>query len=117
MNVIKINGAALPVEPFSYKITKSDLYAESTGRTTETGKMLLYPIRYGVYSISLEYHGKDSEIAQIESIISRGTMDVTFFDNGEFVTKQMYSSDRENTVEKIMNGKGRHILTFQLIEL
>lgn len=38
MNVIKINGAALPVEPFSYKITKSDLYAESTGRTTETGK-------------------------------------------------------------------------------
>lgn len=118
MVVIKsINGTAPPIEPMSFSITKSDLYSESTGRSSETGKLIQYPIRFGVYSISLEYIGNDSEISAIEAIISGNRLTVVFLDNGKYVTKEMYPSDRENTIKKIINRTGRHRLSFKLIEL
>lgn len=118
MVVIKtINGKAPPIEPLSFTITKSDLYSDSTGRSSETGKLMQYPIRFGVYSLALEYQGFDAEIKAIENLISGSSMTVVFLDNGTYVTKEMYPSDRENTTEKIINGIGRHRLTFNLIEL
>lgn len=118
MYVIKsINGTAPPIEPMSFGITKSDLYSESTGRSSETGKLIQYPIRFGVCSISLEYLGNDSEISAIESLISGNRLTIVFLDNGKYITKEMYPSDRENITEKIINGIGRHRLTFKLIEL
>lgn len=118
MKVIQsINGLSPPIEPMSFEITKSDLYSESTGRSAETGVLLQYPIRLGVYSLSLEYQGSDAEIAAIENMISGSSLTVVFLDNGTYLTKQMYPSDRENTTEKIMNGIGRHTLSFELIEL
>lgn len=75
-----------------------------------------YPIRFGVYSIALEYLGSDAEIKQLENLISGSSLTVVFLDNGEYVTKEMYPSDRVNTTEKIINGIGRHRLTFNLIE-
>ena len=117
MNVIKINGSALPKEPQTYSITKSDLYSDSTGRSAETGKMIRYLIRKDVYSISLEYHGKDSEIAEIENLISANSLEVEFFENGSYKKKEMYVSDREKSEIKIINSVGRCILTFQLIEV
>jgi hypothetical protein len=112
-----INGLTPPIEPLSLVITKSDLYSDSTGRSAETGTLIQYPIRFGVYSLALEYQGNDAEIAAIESLISGNSLTVVFLDNGTYLTKQMYPSDRENTTEKIINGVGRHRLSFDLIEL
>lgn len=118
MIVIKsINGIAPPIEPLNFSITKSDLYSDSTGRSSETGTLLQYPIRFGVYSIALEYLGNDIEISALENLIAGSSLTVVFLDNGAYVTKQMYPSDRENITEKIVNGVGRHRLTFNLIEL
>lgn len=118
MVVIKsINGIAPPIEPLSFTVIKSDLYSDSTGRSSETGTLQQYPIRFGVYSLALEYQGFDAEIKAIENMISGSSMTVVFLDNGTYVTKEMYPSDRENTTEKIINGVGRHKLTFNLIEL
>lgn len=118
MNVIKsINGFTPPIEPLSFVITKSDLYSDSTGRSAETGVLLQYPIRFGVYSLALEYQGNDAEIAAVENLISGSSLTVVFLDNGTYMTKEMYPSDRENTTEKIINGVGRHRLSFNLIEL
>ncbi len=118
MIVIKsINGTAPPIEPLTFSITKSDLYSDSTRRSSETGKLMQYPIRFGVYSLALEYLGNDAVIAQLESLISGSSLTVVFLDNGTYVTKEMYPSDRENTTEKIINGIGRHRLSFNLIEL
>lgn len=117
MNVIKINGSALPKEPQTYSITKSDLYSDSTGRSAETGKMIRYPIRKNVYSLSLEYQGNDNEIAVIENMIAPDKLMVDFFENGSYQKKEMYVSDRSKTEIKILNGVGRYILAFELIEV
>lgn len=117
MNVIKINGSALPKEPIKYDINKADLYSDATGRSAETGKMLRYPIRKNVYSLSLEYHGKDSEIAVIENMIAPDKLMVDFFENGSYQKKEMYVSDREKSEIRIINGVGRYVLAFELIEV
>lgn len=118
MVVIKsINGLPPPIEPIKFVITKSDLYSDSTGRSSETGTLLQYPIRFGVYSLALEYQGSDAEISAVENLIAGSSLTVIFLDNGTYVTKEMYPSDRENTTEKIINGIGRHRLSFNLIEL
>lgn len=118
MKAIKlINGLSPPIEPLSFTITKSDIYSESTGRSAETGALIQYPIRFGVYSLALEYQGSDAEIAAIENLISGSSMTVVFLDNGTYLTKNMYPSDRNNVTEKIINGIGRHRLSFKLIEL
>ena len=116
--MISINGTALPIEPIKggFRITRSDLYSDSTGRSAETGVLLSYPVRLGVYTIELEFLGKDSEIAAIEALISGTSLQVTFRDNGQTVTKTMYPSDREKEVISVHNGTAKQRLTFSLIE-
>lgn len=111
-----INGNPPPIEPTVFNITRSDLYSDATGRSAETGKMLSYPIRLGMYTLDLEYHGYDTEIAAIEQLISGTSLNVVFLDNSTYVTKNMYPSDRIKNTEKIMNGKARYLLSFSLVE-
>ncbi|MDE6424605.1 MAG: hypothetical protein K2K89_00450 [Ruminococcus sp.] len=104
------------IEPFSYSIQKSDLYSDATGRSAETGILLAYLIRKDIYTIKLEYYGNDEEIASLENMIDNSFLKVTFLDGGQYVTKNMYPSDREKTAEIIRNRKGIYHLSFSLIE-
>ena len=65
-----VNNTAPGIEPVQngYKITKSDLYSDNTGRSAETGAMLRYLIRSNVVSIELQYEGTESEISGIETL-------------------------------------------------
>ncbi|MBP5362853.1 MAG: hypothetical protein J6Y71_07550 [Ruminococcus sp.] len=105
------------IEPLKCVITRSDLYSDSTGRSAETGTLMQYPIRTGLYSIELEYLGNDLEIEQIETMIGATKFSVSFIYNGVVKTAIMYPSDRVNDTEIILNGEGRHRLSFTLIEV
>ena len=59
------------IEPISYSIQKLDLYSDATGRSAETGILLLYLIRKNIYNIKLEYSGIAEEIASAEFIPCR----------------------------------------------
>lgn len=110
-----INGNEPIIEPMKMMIAKSDIYSDSTGRSAETGTLMMYPIRLNVYTIELEYEGTDTQISAIEAIISNSRLTVIFRENGEYITKTMYPSDRQKDVETL-RGKGLQILTFSLIE-
>ena len=118
MSVLKINGIEPSLKPLKngYRITKSDIYSDATGRSAETGKLLAYPVRQNIYTIELEFLGTDSEIAEIENLIDDTSLSVTFLENGTELTKTMYPSDRTKSVELIQNGIARQRLTFSLIE-
>nr|DAM48012.1 MAG TPA: hypothetical protein [Caudoviricetes sp.] len=105
------------IEPVSYSVKKADIYSDSTGRSAETGVLIAYLIRKNVYTIQLEYYGNDSQISKIETMINSAVLDVTFWDNGNYVTKTMYPSDREKTVNSLTSSRnGRYTLSFSLIE-
>lgn len=105
------------IEPASCSITKVDIYSDSTGRSAETGVLIAYLIRKNVYTIRLEYYGDNSQISQIENMINSDVLEVTFFENGNYITKTMYPSDREKTVNFITPElKGRCTLSFSLVE-
>lgn len=114
-----INGTAKfepVIEPFSYSIQKSDLYSDATGRSAETGVLLAYLIRKNIYTIKLEYCGNEEEISSIEKMIDNSFLKVTFLDGTQYVTKNMYPSDREKNAEIIRNESGIYTLSFSLIE-
>lgn len=115
--ILTINNEYPGIEPMSCQVTKSDLYSDSSERSAETGRMLLYPIRLGVYSIELEYLCNDTQAAFIENLLDASQFSVTFLYNGTYLTKTMYPSDRTNVTERIQNGVGRHRLSFSLIEI
>ncbi|MBP5378000.1 MAG: hypothetical protein J6Y64_00475 [Ruminococcus sp.] len=104
-------------EPIKCVITRSDLYSDATGLSAETGKLMQYPVRMGLYAIELEYLGSDSEIADIERLINGAQLTVNFIHNGVQVEAVMYPSDRVNETEIILNNEGRHRLSFSLIEI
>ena len=105
------------IEPVSYSVKKADIYSDSTGRSAETGVLIAYLIRKNVYTIQLEYCGNDSQISQIETMINSAILEVTFWDSGSYVTKTMYPSDREKTLNSITYSRnGRYTLSFNLIE-
>lgn len=104
------------IEPISYSIQKSDLYSDATGRSAETGILLSYLIRKNIYTIKLEYSGTAEEIASIEKMINNSFLVVNFLDGENYVTKNMYPSDREKTAEIIRNLGGIYTLSFSLIE-
>ena len=114
-----INGTAPPIEPMrgGYRITKSDLYSDQTGRSAETGKLIQYLIRKNVYTLELSYEGSDSVISQIETLINSTNFSVEFLDSGTYVTKTMYASDRSKEVVTLRPGEERTILSFSLIEV
>jgi len=115
--IISIKDESPKIEPLKCVITRSDLYADSTGRSAETGKLLQYPVREGIYSIDLEYLGTDSEIKDMERLISGTQFTVCFLYNGVEVTAVMYPSDRVNETEIILDNQGRHRLSFTLVEV
>lgn len=102
-----------------YTVTTSDLYSDSTGRSSETGVMLAYPVRKDVYSIELEYVGTAAQIRDIESVFAGSSRQysVTFLDSGSYVTKTMYPSDRTKSTSIIINGVQYETLTLSLVEL
>lgn len=113
-----INGTAPPIEPLrnGYKVTKSDLYSDSTARSTETGRLLQYLIRRDVTTIELQYEGTVAEITAIEELVSDTSLTVVYRDGGEYHTKLMYPSDRvKDTVT--LRDEGRQRLSFSLVEI
>lgn len=100
-----------------YRITKSDLYSDQTGRSSETGTLIQYMIRKNVYTLELVYQGTDSVISRIEELISGVNFPVEFLDSGTYVTKTMYASDRVKDVVTLRPGEERTILSFSLIEV
>lgn len=116
--VRSINGAAPPIEPLrnGYRITKSDIYSDSTSRSTETGRLLQYLIRTGVVTIELQYEGTVAEISALEELVSGTSLTVVFLDRGTYVTKHMYPSDRVKEIISL-NGNGIQRLSFSLIEI
>lgn len=101
-----------------YSVTKSDLYSDSTGRSL-TGVMQTYIVRKDVYSIEVKYIGTSAQIAEIEAIYAGASRQysMTFLDNGEYVTKTMYPSDRSKTTSVIIDGIPRMELSLSLIEI
>lgn len=103
------------LEPMNYGITKSDLYSDKSGRSAESGDMLLYPIRTDVYSIELEFVGTAAEIKHIQSLIVGGDFLVVFLDEGDYVSRYMYASDRSLETLGVPNAR-KYRLSFSLIE-
>ncbi len=109
-----INGTQLAVQPLldGYSVICSDLLAEGSGRSTETGKALRYPIRTNTYKLTLKFKGESAEIAQVNSLVSAFTQTIVFLHNGSYVTAQMYPSDR-TTVDNGFTAE----LSVNLIEI
>lgn len=97
-----INNTTLAVQPLSdgYSVTCSDLLADGSGRSAETGAVMRYPIRRNVYKINLKFKGKSADIAQVNALVSEFTQTVKFLHAGEYHTANFYPSDRN------MNDKG-----------
>lgn len=113
-----VNNTAPVIEPTKdgYKITKGDLYSASTGRSSETGHLMRYLIRANVTTIELQYVGTESQIASIESLYSAQTLSVEFRDNGSYITKSMYPSDRVKDTESLKQ-KGKVKFSVSLVEI
>lgn len=121
--ILTVNGISMEnkLQPAKngYNLTKSDLYADSSGRSAETGTMLPYLIRKDVHSIELTYVGTAAQIAEIEGIFA-GTLrqyTVTFLDNDQYISAVMYPSDRTKSTEVIIQGVPYMQMTVSLVEL
>lgn len=115
--IVSINGAVPPAEPMSMTIGKNDVYSDSSGRSTETGTMLLYPIRMGVYTLELEYILDTEQCKLLEQMISAAEMTVKFYDGDDLKTAKMYAS-ASRTKEVLGTADFRkYRLSFSLIEL
>lgn len=101
-----------------FSVTKSDLYSDSTGRSM-TGVMLAYLVRANVYSIELKYVGTAAQINEIEQIYAGAARQysVTFLDNGSYITKTMYPSDRSKSTSVIIDGIPHMELSLSLVEI
>lgn len=114
-----INGTVPPIEPEKggFQINKSDLYSDDTGRSAETGTLIQYLIRSNVYTLNLSYLGTESEIAAIEGCFSSVSFSVEFRDNGAYITKTMYVSDRSKEMITLRSGEEKIRLSFSLVEV
>lgn len=120
MNTIQtINGQALPRQPSSpngYSVTVSDLDSSSSGRSAETGVLLRYTIRQGVYKISLSFRGPAADIRAIRELIAPASLTVVFWDIDRWQTAAMYVSDRSTKMLPVPELNGWYDLSFNLIE-
>lgn len=92
-----INGVQPAVQPLSsgYSVTESDLLADGSGRSAETGKVIRYPVRLGTYKLTLKFKGTISEIAQVDELVGAFTQTVEFYHKGKIVTGHtFYPNDR-----------------------
>ena len=120
MNTIQtINGQALPRPPLSpngYVVTTSDLDSDSSGRSAETGVLIRYIIRQGVYKISLAFRGPASDMRAIRDLVSAASLTVVFWDIDRWKTATMYVSDRSLKMLPVPDQSGWYDLSFNLIE-
>lgn len=119
MNTIDtINGVALPIQPNvdGYNVTTSDLDSDSSGRSTETGILLRYIIRQGIYKIELSFRGKSTDIRTIKDMVSSSSLSVKFWDIDRWITKTMYCSDRSQKLLPVPDSNGWYDFSFSLIE-
>lgn len=118
-----LNNGDPVLEPTHYSINKSDLYSDQSGRSAESGDMLLYAIKKDVYSLELEFVGTAAEIQHIIGLLAIGDISVTFLDEtntesnpeSDYVTRYMYVSDRKLEMLGVPNAR-KHRLSFNLIE-
>lgn len=112
--ITSINGTALAVQPLhdGFGVIKSDLLADNSGRSAETGKTIRYLIRRGVFKLNLKFKGSVAEIAQVEGLVSGFTQTVCFNYLGQSYTVSMYPGDRN----VISNGYTAE-LTVNLIQI
>lgn len=94
--IAEINGAEPAVQPLrdGYIAVASDLLADGSGRSAETGAVMRYLIRKNVYKLNLKFKGKSADIAQVAELVSSFTQTVRFLYKGEYVTADFYPSDR-----------------------
>lgn len=108
-------GTALATQPLrdgGYSVTCSDLLADGSGRSAETGIALRYPVRKGVFKLNLKFKGKSADIAQVDGLVSAFTQEVKFRYAGEWYIRNFYPSDRN------MNDNGMTAdLSVNLIEI
>jgi hypothetical protein len=120
MNTIQsINGTSLPRAPQSpngYSVTTSDLDSDSSGRSAETGKLIRYTIRKGIYKIALSFRGPAADIRAIRDIIAPNSLTVVFWDIDRWQTATMYVSDRSTKLLPVPGQSGWFDLSFNLIE-
>lgn len=117
-----INGVDPVIEPTRYDMVQSDLYSDQSGRSAESGDMLLYPIKEKVYSIELEFVGTAAQIKVINSAIRAGDFVVVFLDEtntenapNDYVSRKMYASDRRKVPIGTPAAR-KYRLSFNLIE-
>lgn len=114
--IISINSGLPPAEPIKMTISKSDLYSDSTKRSAETGKLLMYPIRRNIYTLELEYLLDTAQTKELESLINGTNLAVKFYDGDEEILKNMYPSDRAK--EPVGTEYSRkYKISFSLIEV
>lgn len=112
--IYSINGIVPALQPLKdgYQVTESDLLADGSGRSAETGKVLRYPIRLRVYKISLKFKGKTKDVAQVAELVSGFEQEVAFNYLGQKITTRMYPSDRTFTDNGLISE-----LSVNLIEI
>ena len=94
--IVSINGVAPAVQPLrdSYSVVTSDLLADGSGRSAETGAAIRFLIRAGVFKLNLKFKGSLAEIAQVKGLVSAFTQTVVFRYLGGEYTVTMYPGDR-----------------------
>lgn len=112
--IYSINGVVPALQPLKdgYQVTESDLLASGSGRSSETGKVLRYPIRLRVYKISLKFKGKSEEVAQVAELVNGFEQKVVFNYLGQKISTKMYPSDRTFTDNGLVSE-----LSVNLIEI
>lgn len=116
--ITAINGGILPFAPTKMTITKSDLHSDSSKRSAETGRLLLYLIRRNIHTIELEFLLDENQKELLENLIEGGgsSFIVQFDENGEKRSLNMYSSDRKVEVQGTQNSR-KYMISFSLIEI
>ncbi len=91
-----IDGEALAVQPLrdGYGVTTSDLLADGSGRSAETGTAIRYLIRQNTFKLTLKFKDESEKIAQVIPLLSRFEQTVKFRYAGEMITVKMYPGDR-----------------------
>ena len=93
-------GTPLAVQPLcdgGYSVTNTDLVADGSGRSSETGVAIRYSIRTGVYKINLKFKGPSADIAQVNGLVSAFTQEVKFWYAGAWQIANFYPGDRTLT--------------------
>lgn len=116
--IIAINGEILPFAPIKMTIRKSDLYSDSSKRSAETGRLMLYPIRKNIYTLELEFLLDSEQTEFLENTLEiLGTKIIVQFDeNGTKKSLETYLSDRTKELQGTENSR-KYRISFSLIEI